>query len=150
MLVQSTLVVVISYIVGILAASSTTFQPLGVPFLNPVVTAPGFTAQVLFSNLTTPRGITFDSAGNLLVVERGFGVTAFVEAQNRTGWERTIVISNPNFTQGIQVDGSNLYVSTAGEVLLYNYDPAQKSVIGNPMTIINDIPPDGGSAVRSN
>ncbi|EEB88093.1 hypothetical protein MPER_14274, partial [Moniliophthora perniciosa FA553] len=37
---------------------------------------PGLTAGVVFSNLTAPRGITFDSEGNLLVVERGFGVTA--------------------------------------------------------------------------
>ncbi|GJJ15127.1 hypothetical protein Clacol_009402 [Clathrus columnatus] len=124
-------------------ASTTTFQPLGIPFLNPVVTAPGFSAQVLFSNLTTPRGITFDGAGNLLVVERGLGVTAFTEARNGTGWERTIVISNPNFTQGIQVDGNNLYVSTAGQVLLYDYNAQQKSITGNPTTIIDDIPPDG-------
>lgn len=55
------------------------FQPLAVPFKAPVVVAPGFSAKVLFSNLTAPRGITFDSHGSLLVVERGFGITAFTK-----------------------------------------------------------------------
>lgn len=140
-----TAVLVVLCITGVLS-STTSFQPSGVPFLNPVTTAPGFTANVIFSNLTTPRGITFDDAGNLLVVERGLGVTAFTEAQNQTGWERTIVISNPNFTQGIQIHGNNLYVSTAGEVLHYDYNTQTKSVVGSPEIIINDIPPNGGSA----
>ncbi|GJJ15126.1 hypothetical protein Clacol_009401 [Clathrus columnatus] len=126
------LVLVLSRITrSTVASTATTFQPLGIPFLNPVVTAPGFPAQVLFSNLTTPRGITFDDVGNLLVVERGLGVTAFTEVRNKSGWERTII------------DGNKLYVSTAGQVLLYDYDAQQKSITGVPTIIIDDIPPDG-------
>ncbi|KAF8590160.1 soluble quino protein glucose dehydrogenase [Ramaria rubella] len=132
-------------VVGLFALNpcSGSFQPSGALFQNPVTLAPGFSAQVLFSNLTLPRGITFDSANNLLVVEHGVGVTAFVEALNRTGWERTIVVPSVNFTQGIQVDGSQLYVSTPGEVLLFNYDATTKTVRGQPQTIINGLPPDG-------
>ncbi|KAK7027947.1 hypothetical protein VNI00_015030 [Paramarasmius palmivorus] len=122
--------------------TTATFQPSGVPFRNPVVTAPGLKASVVFSNLTAPRGITFDSEGNLLVVERGFGVTALSPVTG--GWERTVVIASTSFTQGIQVDGDDLYVSTAGEVLLYQYDAATKAITaGDPQSVITGVPADG-------
>ncbi|PPQ80786.1 hypothetical protein CVT26_015201 [Gymnopilus dilepis] len=129
-----------------LVLGASTFQPLGVPFRSPVSTAPGFSAHIIFSNLTTPRGITFDSKQNLLVVERGFGVTAFSPVSSPSpGWERAVVIQNPNFTQGIQVDGEKLYVSTAGDTFLYQYNAATKSVASqtNPITVVTGIPPDG-------
>ncbi|KAF8529670.1 hypothetical protein BU17DRAFT_36439 [Hysterangium stoloniferum] len=125
------------------ADNRSTFQSSGVPFENPVTVASGFDAHILFSNLTTPRGIAFDSVGNLLVVERGFGITAFTEARNGSGWERTVVIASPNFTQGIQVDDNRLYVSTAGQALVYNYNAAAKTVEENPAIVVNGIPPDG-------
>ncbi|KAJ7084754.1 soluble quino protein glucose/sorbosone dehydrogenase [Mycena crocata] len=118
-----------------------TFQAAGVPFKSPVTTAPGFSSRVLFSNLTAPRGITLDSEENVLVVERGFGVTAF--SPTTGGWERTVVISNTGFTQGIQVDGDLLYVSTASNVLVYTYDAPTKTVSGVPCTLVTGLPPDG-------
>ncbi|KAJ7511831.1 hypothetical protein B0H11DRAFT_716542 [Mycena galericulata] len=119
-----------------------TFQADGVPFKAPVTVAPGFSARVLFSNLTTPRGITLDAEENILVVERGFGVTAFSPVDG--GWERTVVVSNPNFTQGIQIDRGLLYVSTASDVLVYNYDAVQKSVNNTvPYLLVAGLPPDG-------
>lgn len=129
-------------------ASASTFQPLGVPFNSPVTVAPGFSAHVVFSNLTAPRGITFDSHHNLLVVERGFGVTAFSRvASPSDGWERTVVVEHTGLTQGIQVDGTKLYVSTASQALLYTYDPAAKSVPAGvaPLVVVDGLPPDGGS-----
>ena len=38
--------------------------------------APGYDARLVASGLQTPRGIIFDSAGRLLVVEKQRGVTA--------------------------------------------------------------------------
>lgn len=38
--------------------------------------APGYTARLVANNLTRPRSIHFDSAGKLLVVEGGSGITA--------------------------------------------------------------------------
>ncbi|KAJ7621516.1 hypothetical protein DFH06DRAFT_1105462 [Mycena polygramma] len=124
------------------AASSTssTFQADGVPFRSPVTVASGFSAQVLFSNLASPRGITLDAEENILLVERGFGITAFSPVNG--GWERTIVVSNPNFTQGIQVDGDLLYVSTASELLVYTYNATQKSV-NSSAVLVTGIPSDG-------
>ncbi|KAJ6601163.1 hypothetical protein DFH09DRAFT_1127031 [Mycena vulgaris] len=125
------------------AAPPPTFQANGAPFKSPVTVAPGFSARVLFSNLTTPRGITLDAEENILVVERGFGVTAF--SPTTGGWERQVVISNPNFTQGIQVDGDFLYVSTASDVLVYGYDAVAKSTTGSgvPSVLVTGLPPDG-------
>ena len=39
-------------------------------------TAPGYEARLVATGLRKPRGIIFDRAGNLLVVESGRGVTA--------------------------------------------------------------------------
>lgn len=36
--------------------------------------APGFRVQVVANNLRDPRGLQFDSAGGLLVVEQGHGI----------------------------------------------------------------------------
>jgi hypothetical protein len=108
-----------------------------------VTTAPGFSARVLFSNLATRRGITLDADENILVVERGFGVTAFRPVDG--GWQRTVVVANPNFTQGIQIDDGLLYVSTASEVLVYSYDAVYQSVNSTvPRTVVTGLPPDGG------
>lgn len=121
------------------------FQHSGAPFKAPVNISHGFTAHVIFSNLTTPRGITIDSSQNILVVERGLGVTAFSPSLTLAGWDRTVVIQNTLLTQGIQVDGEKLYVSTAGDVLLYNYNSDTKSVSSStPVTLITGVPPDGG------
>ncbi|KAG7097828.1 hypothetical protein E1B28_005145 [Marasmius oreades] len=129
-------------IFSLLSSTSATFQPSGAPFKSPVVVGQGLVADVIFSNLTAPRGIAFDSLGNLLVVERGFGVTAFSPATG--GYNRDVVIPNTGFTHGIQVDGKNLYVSTAGSVILYDYDASSKSVSSlTGRVLINGIPPDG-------
>ena len=58
------------------------------------------------------------------------------------------MIENANLTQGIQVDGPRLYVSTSGEVLRYAYDPAVRRVSGEPETVVDGIPPDGGTFVH--
>ncbi|PPR04648.1 hypothetical protein CVT24_011866 [Panaeolus cyanescens] len=117
------------------------FQRAGVPFKAPVTVAPGFSANVIFSGLTNPRGITFDSRQNLLVVEHGVGVTAF--SQVNGGWERTIVVQNPDLNQGIQVDGNTLYVSSPSEMLAFRYNPVSKTVVGGGVAIVTGLPPDG-------
>ncbi|KAF9465597.1 hypothetical protein BDZ94DRAFT_1253500, partial [Collybia nuda] len=134
---------------AIASAASATIQPPGVPFKSPVKVAAGFAANVLFSNLTAPSGIAFDAKQNLLVVELGLGVTAFSQNPISTspvgGWERTVVVKNPSLSQGIQVDGNRLFVSTGKEVLVYQYDASTKSVSSTvaPYPIITGLPADG-------
>lgn len=129
-----------------LTGAGATFQPAGAPFKAPVTVAPGYSAQVLFSNLTTPRGIAFDCEDNLLVVERGFGITAFTPTSTPSnGWERTVVIQNVNFTQGIQIDGDKLYASTADEAWVFSYNASSKSVSDTGRIIVNGFPHGGGT-----
>lgn len=87
------------FLISAVCAHAATFQPSGIPFKGPVVTPAGLSASVVFSNLTTPRGIAFDELGNLLVVERGLGISVLTEVQG--GWEREIVVNNTDFTHGI-------------------------------------------------
>ncbi|EKM48709.1 uncharacterized protein PHACADRAFT_108421 [Phanerochaete carnosa HHB-10118-sp] len=118
-------------------------------FRSPVTTASGLATTPIFAGLVTPRGIVFDGAGALLVVERGLGVTAFVEdAPGCDGWLRSVVLQNANLTQGIQVDGARLYVSTSGEVLRFAYDTAARRVTGEPEVIVDGVPPDGELTTR--
>jgi hypothetical protein len=128
----------------LLVVATASFQPAGIPFKLPVTATPGFSAEVIFSNLTNPRGIVFDVKGNLLVIERGVGVTGFQSVEG--GWMRTVVVNNTGLTHGIEVDRRNLYVSSAGQVLLYAYDPETMSIIAGtaPVIIVDGLPPDGG------
>ncbi|KAF9002520.1 soluble quino protein glucose/sorbosone dehydrogenase [Cyathus striatus] len=137
-----------SFLIGSFVLSSgyaqITFQPLGVPFKAPVTVASGYSASVLFSNLSTPRGIAIDSEQNILVVERGFGVTAFSPTTSPSaGWERTVVFQDTTLTQGIQVDGNKLYVSSASQAVVYTYDATTKSIQGTASTVVSGLPPDG-------
>lgn len=134
-------------LLAVISATKAAFQPYGVPFKSPVTVVSGFDASVIFSNLTAPRGIAFDDNDNLLVVERGLGVTAFSPVSSpNVGWERTVVLLNAALTQGIQVDGKRLYVSTGTETLVYPYDPATKSISAPAFSLITGIPGDGGSS----
>ena len=122
-------------------AHAATFQPDGVPFKFPVTTAPGLASSVVFSNLTTPRGIAFDTLGNLLVVEPKVGISALTKVTG--GWQRELVIQNPDFTHGIVVDGGRILASTADTILQYFWDP-QTKVASDPFPAVTGIPGDGG------
>ncbi len=51
---------------------------------NPVV-APGVQTRVLMNGLRSPRGIVFDTAGNLLIVEQGGGGIRYVKLTDNGG-----------------------------------------------------------------
>ena len=116
-------------------------------FANLPTTALGPRAQLVFGNLSTPRGIAFDDADSLLVVERGVGVSAFVSRNDSTckGFERSLVVNNSGLTHGIEIKGSELYVSTQLQVLLYQYNSQTRTVSdGVPKVIVVGLPSDGG------
>jgi glucose/arabinose dehydrogenase len=56
-------------ITGASAACATTIKPTAVP-----VVADGYEVQVVATNLTTPRGIVFDTKGQMIVVEQVTGM----------------------------------------------------------------------------
>jgi hypothetical protein len=45
------------------------------------VVAPGFQARLIANGLSKPRGLVVDSAGHLLAVQNGVGVTSFTLAE---------------------------------------------------------------------
>lgn len=114
---------------------------LAIPFKSPVTVASGFTADVISNNLTAPRGVAVDSADNVLVVERGFGVSAF--SLENGNWVKTVVVENAGVTHGIALDSGRLYVSTASEVTGYFYDPDTKSAT-DQFAFVSGLPADGG------
>jgi hypothetical protein len=57
-------------------AQTTCSTTLSAAYPAPSV-APGFAARIVANGLTLPRGIVFDTAGNLLVIEQGRGVIAY-------------------------------------------------------------------------
>lgn len=129
-----------------LCAAQTTFQPYGQPFKAPVVTASTLTASVLFTNLTAPRGVAVDALDNILVIERGFGVTAFSPAPNGTGTLRNVVLSNSGVTHGIEVSDDTLYISTATQALAFAYDASTQTVSGSGNVIVDGFPTGGGES----
>ncbi|KAH8829078.1 hypothetical protein DL96DRAFT_1596562 [Flagelloscypha sp. PMI_526] len=127
-------------IFALAVAAQSSFQPYGQPFKAPVNTPSGIVASVLFTNLTSPRGVTVDALGNVLVVERGIGVSAFSPSSDGLGTDRALVISNTGVTHGIVIEGSDLYISTATQVLAFAYDAGTKTVQGSGSVIVENFP----------
>ncbi|KAI4280397.1 MAG: hypothetical protein L6R38_004492 [Xanthoria sp. 2 TBL-2021] len=101
------------------------------------------------TGLTKPRSVAFDTAGNLMVVESGAGVSKLA-LQDDGGTclsvrERTVVIQNSELNHGLALsrDGSTLYASTPEAVYSWSYDPTQSTVSGNNRTLIDNMDNDG-------
>ncbi|KAL8660626.1 MAG: hypothetical protein Q9202_006371 [Teloschistes flavicans] len=115
-----------------------------VPALYPAPSlAPGYKAQLIFRNLTKPRGIIVDSSGNLLVVQQQVGITSLsIQEQGKNCLKvshNTSVIENSNLTHGIALsnDGKTLYASSAEAVFSWPYDAGKSSASGIGRDIID-------------
>lgn len=75
--------------------------------------AQGFRVTTLLGRLTTPRGIALDSRGQLLVVERGRGISAHVLDSNGCVTSSRLLISDTTLNHGIDVVGNKLYARCA-------------------------------------
>ncbi|KAF2717708.1 soluble quino protein glucose dehydrogenase [Polychaeton citri CBS 116435] len=121
------------------AQSSSCSPSLTASYPAPSV-ADGFTARLVANNLTSPRGIHFDNAGNLLVVEQEVGITALIFSSDdcTSLSNRSTLISNDQLNHGITVssDGSILYASSSDAVYAWQYDAGSTSVAGEPTTLV--------------
>ncbi|KAG8789308.1 hypothetical protein FRC12_013662 [Ceratobasidium sp. 428] len=119
-------------------------QPLAsLAFKYPPAVAPGLSAHVAYTNLTSPRGMRFDSSGNLLVVERQQRISALTFRNDSTcvGWEKRVVLTNTLLNHGIEIGPGNgirqyLYASSPENMFRWEYDPATATVVGSPVTIV--------------
>ncbi|KAE7996942.1 hypothetical protein FH972_001618 [Carpinus fangiana] len=103
---------------------------ISIPASAPVpVAAPGYASRLVATGLNSPRGIIFDSAGHLLVVDRGVGVKSLT--LNDKGGDCVgvatlkLIISDPSLNHGIALDpsGQTLYASSTNDVYSYPYVP---------------------------
>ncbi|EOA92137.1 uncharacterized protein SETTUDRAFT_18787 [Exserohilum turcica Et28A] len=103
-----------------------------------VRTAKGWKATKVAGGLTQPRGLIFDTAGNLLIVQNGFGITAHKVSDSGCLESSKTLIAQRNLNHGIVVsqDGKTLYASSATTVFAWKYDADTMSVLGNATTIV--------------
>ncbi|KAF2841713.1 iron reductase domain protein [Patellaria atrata CBS 101060] len=107
------------------------------PRYNPVLKS-GWKATKVLGGMTNPRSIVFDTAGNMLVVQSGRGISIHGMSANGCASDTKMLISQNNLNHGIafSVDGKYLYASSATQVLRWNYDAASKSVQGSSTVVV--------------
>ncbi|KAI7662954.1 soluble quino protein glucose dehydrogenase [Hortaea werneckii] len=107
--------------------------------------ADGYVARLVADSLTSPRGIKFDSAGNLLVVEQESGITALTfnvtDGDCITETSMTSVINDTSLNHGIELsqDGRTLYASNPEAVYSWDYDPEGRRNTSAPRTLITNM-----------
>lgn len=104
----------------------------------PVNTAEGWKATKVAGGLTQPRGLVFYTAGNLLVVQNGLGISVHKLAPDECFASLRMLISQRNLNHGIVLsqDGNSLFASSATSVFAWSYDSATMTVSGNSRTVI--------------
>jgi len=87
-------------------------------------TASGWQAFGFASNLTEPRHLVFDTLGQLLVVERDTGITAFTLNPDGSAASRSVLLSLTDLNTAIAIseDGSVLFASSANNAWGWDYD----------------------------
>ncbi|KAK1831081.1 soluble quino protein glucose/sorbosone dehydrogenase [Podospora conica] len=105
---------------------------------------PDFSARLIVGGLTKPRGIIFDKAKNLLVVEAKVGIKRISFSSDNgltclaVGDVKTLV-QNRDLTHGIEIspDGKTLYASSASSVFSWTYDAAAGTLTDQRTLIVN-------------
>jgi len=70
----------------------------------PLNTAAGWKANGFATGLTRPRGVTFDSAGNLLVVDVGVGIVAFKLNKDGSAASNHTILADLKINHGIALN----------------------------------------------
>ncbi|KAH8598696.1 soluble quino protein glucose/sorbosone dehydrogenase [Bisporella sp. PMI_857] len=98
------------------------------------VVSDGWNATLIAQDLDSPRGILFDNAGGLLVVQRRSGIVHLALEDGDNGCVRvskqTNLIDQDSLNHGITLseDGKTLYASSSDEVYSWSYDASGPSV----------------------
>jgi glucose/arabinose dehydrogenase len=107
--------------------------------------ASGYAARLVATGLTSPRGIKFDTAGNLLVVEEEVGVTALRFEDDDAGClnlaSKDTVVADTSLNHGIELseDGNILYASSSNELYSWSYSPNERRVTSNATTLVENM-----------
>ncbi|KAH7313648.1 hypothetical protein B0I35DRAFT_480320 [Stachybotrys elegans] len=103
----------------------------------PLEVADGWGFVKIAGNVRTPRGMAVDSAGNLLVINVGVGLTVHTFGADGCIASSKTLISRPQLNHGVALtpDGATLYVSSSSTVWRYQYDSASQSVSGETVVV---------------
>ena len=107
--------------------------------------ADGYVARLVANDLTSPRGIKFDSSGALLVVEQEVGITAITFNDPDDGCvsetNRQSVVRDSTLNHGIEIsaDGQTLYASNAGDVYSWDYSADDHATTSEPRTLVTNM-----------
>ncbi|KAH7310054.1 soluble quino protein glucose/sorbosone dehydrogenase [Rhexocercosporidium sp. MPI-PUGE-AT-0058] len=118
------------------------------------VAAPGVQTRVVINGLKSPRGMVFDTAGNLLVVEQGGGGIRYIKLTDNGGINvcvassKTLIADNTlNHGIDLSADGKTLFASSLTSVYSYPYD-AVAGTVGTRKTIVQNMR-NGGHSTRT-
>ena len=135
---------IVSFILGIAQAQTAAkCSPTLTPKFPLPSVAPGYVVRLVANGLTGPRKIHFDSAGHLLVLEKGVGVTSLTFKDSGKGClnlsSRKIVVANIDLNHGLELsaDSKTLYASDVDKVYKWTYAPATQKVTSSNTTIVS-------------
>jgi glucose/arabinose dehydrogenase len=105
----------------------------------PFDVAKGWKATKVAGGLTQPRGLIFDTANHLLVVQNGLGITVHDIGPDGCFASSKTLVTQRNLNHGIVLsqDGKTLFASSATSVFAWSYDPATMIVSGDPKTVVS-------------
>ncbi|KAK3315869.1 soluble quino protein glucose/sorbosone dehydrogenase [Apodospora peruviana] len=128
--------------VSTVVAQGTACSSILVPTYSPPSVASGWQAQLVVGGLTKPRSIEFDTAGGLLVVESGKGVTRHTFIDNGgtclTADQSVLLINDTTLNHGLALseDGKTIYASSAEAVAAWDYNP-RAGTVGTSRVVVN-------------
>lgn len=126
--------------------------PAGLSFESHQVSAPpGFAVSVIATGLKSPRFMTFDAAGNMLVADMGAGNVYRYSGANGSidvsAAPPPPLISRLDAPSNVALWNGYRYVGETTAVARYAYDPATGSV-GERQVVVPDLPR-GGHSTRT-
>lgn len=134
----------------ILAQTCASINPAQAPTF-----APGYSGRVVMNGLRTPRGIIFDTQGNLLTTEQGGYGVRYVQLTDNGGTNVCVksskqLISDSTINHGIALspDGKKLYVSSQIYVWSWDYD-GTTGTVSNKKTLVQGMKQGGYHLTRT-
>jgi hypothetical protein len=108
----------------------------------PLEVAEGWKFVKLAGDLSTPRGVTVDTNGNLLLVEVGRGLSVHTFGSDGCIASSKLLIDQPRLTHGVALtpDGATLYVSSIDTVWRYSYDTDLQEVADQEVVVADMYP----------
>ncbi|KAG2006962.1 cellobiose dehydrogenase [Coprinopsis cinerea AmutBmut pab1-1] len=91
-------------------------------------TGPGWVGTPVLGGLRTPRGIILDGRGNLLVIERGKGLTGHTLDSEGCVTNSKLIIDDTRLNHGIDVVGNRLVASSSDIAWAWDYNDSEMTV----------------------